>query len=136
MSGVLKRAPLALLLLVLLACEGRSPTDPIEQQGPRGRLAGVVTIGPNCPPPTNCPTTPTDYAQRKIVVFEEPKTGTPLHTVDIDSTGLYFIDLRPGKYNIELRGLPNDRTDDLPKLVEIFANVVTPVDVRIDTGIR
>jgi hypothetical protein len=135
MSGVPKRAPFVLLLLLLSACQGDGPTDPLEERGPRGRLAGVVTIGPNCPGPVTCPTPASAYAERKILVYEEPK-GAVLSEVDIDSTGLYVIDLRPGKYNIELRGLANDRTDDLPKAVEIFPNVVTPLDVRIDTGIR
>ncbi|HEX8155666.1 MAG TPA: hypothetical protein VF698_21210 [Thermoanaerobaculia bacterium] len=125
---------LLLLLVLFAACKGESPTDPTER-GPRGRLSGVVTIGPNCPGPVNCPTTPAQYAQRKVVVYDENRSQL-LFTIDIDSTGFYFIDLRPAIYTIDLQGLAADRTADVPRKVEIFPNVVTPVDIRVDTGLR
>lgn len=136
MGGVPRRAPLALIILLLAACEGggADPTDP-RDRGPRGRLAGLVTIGPNCPPPANCPTTPSDYARRKVLVYDENRSQL-LFTVDIDSTGLYFIDLFPGLYTVDLQRFGNDTTADVPRVVEITARGVTPLDIRIDTGIR
>jgi hypothetical protein len=98
----------------------------------------VVTIGPNCPGPETdkpCPTPPSAYAARKILVYNEAKSAL-LFTVDIDSQGLYVIDLAPGKYTVDLKPNGIDRTADLPKVVEIKANTVTRVDVSIDTGIR
>ena len=131
----MRRALSILFLLLLAACHGgESPTDPANQ-GPRGRLSGTVTIGPNCPPPQSCPTTALQYSQRKVAVYDENRTQL-VATVDIDSTGFYYIDLLPGFYTIELQGLATDRTTDVPKKVEILANNVTSLDIRVDTGIR
>jgi hypothetical protein len=123
--------------LVLGACKGKpSPTDP-EASQPHGRLSGLVAIGPNCPVTTTtpCPTQPSAYSLRKILVYDETKKSL-LHTVDIDSQGFYFIDLLPAKYTIDLKGAGIDRTSDVPKVVDIHASVVTRVDINIDTGIR
>ena len=133
------------LLAVVVACH--SPTSPTDGKSggtstpaEHGRLSGVVTIGPNCPGPERdgnpCPTQPSAYAARKILVYNEAKTEM-LFTVDIDSQGLYVIDLAaPAKYTIDLKPNGIDRTSDLPKVVDIHANTVTKVDVSIDTGIR
>lgn len=130
---------IALALLVLLSAGCHSPTSP-ENGVPaqHGRLAGIVTIGPNCPGPqtdTACPTQPSAYAARKILVYNEAKSNL-LFTVDIDSQGAYLIDLAPGRYTIDLKPTGIDKTSDLPKLVEIHANTVTSLNVNIDTGIR
>ena len=127
------------VLLLAMAFGCHSPTAP-DSGTPtvHGRLAGVVTIGPNCPveSTTNpCPTQPEAYRLRKILVYNEAKT-TLLHVIDIDSQGLYFIDLAPAKYTVDLRGAGIDRSKDLPQTVEIHANAVTTLNVSIDTGIR
>jgi hypothetical protein len=126
------RRAIGFLFIVLLvaACQGESPTDPVQTLGPRGRLSGVVTIAPTCATPSICPTTPSDYALRKIVVYNEAHT-TLLFTVDVDSTGFYLIDLPVGRYVVELSGLTTDRTTDLPRTIDVIANVVTAVDVKI-----
>jgi hypothetical protein len=133
------------LLAVVIACH--SPTSPTDGKSAgssgavdHGRLSGVVTIGPNCPGPERegnpCPTQPSAYAARKIQVWNEEKT-TLLFTVDIDSQGLYVIDLAaPAKYTVDLKPNGIDHTSDVPKLVDIHANTVTKLDVNIDTGIR
>src|SRR5262245_32001641 len=127
-----------LLLIAAAACH--SPTNPNDdpESQPHGRLAGVVTIGPNCPGPTTtnpCPTPPEAYKQRKILVYNEAKTSL-LHTVDIDSQGAYFIDLVPARYTVDLRGVGIDRTADLPKMIDIRANAVTTLNGSIDAGLR
>ena len=134
------------LLAVVIACH--SPTSPTDgksagsagSSAEHGRLSGVVTIGPNCPGPEResnpCPTQPSAYAARKIQVWNEAKTNL-LFTVDIDSQGSYLIDLAaPAKYTVDLKPNGIDRTSDLPKVIDIHANVVTRVDVNIDTGLR
>lgn len=133
------------LLALVIACH--SPTSPTDGKSAgssgateHGRLSGVVTIGPNCPGPERqgnpCPTPPSAYAARKILVYNEAKTNL-LFTVDIDSQGLYLIDLAaPAKYTVDLKPNGIDHTSDLPKVVDIHANTVTRVDVNIDTGIR
>jgi hypothetical protein len=137
---VLKRVALAAILALLVACNGSSsPTDPQASQE-HGRLSGTVTIGPNCPGPETgsqgCPTPPDAYAARKILVYNAAKT-TLLHTVDIDSRGLYTILLVPATYVLDLKtSSAPDRTGELPVNVTIQANVTTVVNVNIDTGIR
>lgn len=130
------------LLAVVIACH--SPTSPNDgstssSSGDHGRLSGLVTIGPNCPGPEQsgapCVTQPSAYAARKILVYNAARTNL-LFTVDIDSQGLYVIDLAPAKYTVDLKPNGIDKTSDLPKVVDIHANTVTRVDVNIDTGIR
>lgn len=137
---LLKTRLLFLALLLALSCnKSSSPTDPAASQ-PHGRLAGVVTIGPNCPGPqsdTNpCPTPPSAYLARKILVYDAAKAKL-LHTVDIDTTGLYTISLPPADYVVDLQSSSAlDRTGDLPQKVTVHANVTTTLNVAIDTGIR
>ena len=128
---------LLFIALALAAAACHSPTSPNDElvQPPHGRLSGLVTIGPNCPGPAECPTSPDAYKARKILVYNEAKSEL-LHTVDIDSQGAYFIDLTPANYTIDLRGAGIDRTGDVPKTVEIHANAVTTLNVNIDTGLR
>jgi hypothetical protein len=126
-----------LLLVGALACHSSlSPTDPSSQ--PHGRLAGTVKIGPICPVEQEgnpCPTPPSAYSARKVLIDDEQRTKV-LFTVDIDSQGLYAIDLVPGRYVVDLKQNGIDRSGDVPKVVDIHANTVTNVDISIDTGIR
>jgi hypothetical protein len=135
---VQKRLAAIVLIGLLAACHGSSsPTDPSALEA-HGRLSGTVTIGPNCPGPTttaSCPTPPFAYEQRKIVVYDEAKAKL-LHTVDIDTQGLYTILLLPGTYTIDLKGVGADKTSDLPTKVTIRANAATVVNVNVDTGLR
>ena len=125
----------SLAFLALLACN--NPTEP-EIDIPRGRLFGVVTIGPNCPGPQGpqeCPTPPSAYLERKILIYNADRSRL-LFTVDIDSTGAYLIDLPAASYVADLRGVGIDRTADLPATVQIRTNSGTRLDVHIDTGLR
>jgi hypothetical protein len=127
------------VMLIALTGGCHSPTSPDDgAPAQHGRLSGIVTIGPNCPGPETanpCPTQPSAYAARKILVYSETKSNL-LFTVDIDSQGAYFIDLAPAKYTIDLKPSGIDHTADLPKVVQIHVNAVTRLDISIDTGIR
>jgi len=127
----------ALVALLLFACH--SPTEPTDAASqPRGRLSGIVQIGPNCPVQQDgypCPTPPSAYTLRKIVVYDEQRTRL-LFTVDIDTQGLYFIDLVPRRYLVDIQGVGLDRSADVPKVVEIHASSVTTLNISIDTGLR
>ena len=133
----MRRAEAFVVMFAVLACH--SPTAPLDNVAKvYGRLSGLVKIGPNCPVEREgspCPTPPDAYALRKILVFDDQRTKL-LFTVDIDSQGLYVIDLITGKYLIDARLVGIDRTIDLPKVVEIHANSVTTLNVNIDTGLR
>lgn len=128
------------LLIILAACHGSSgPTDPqASSEQAHGRLSGVVTIGPNCPverAEQPCPTPPGAYAARKVLVYDAAGAKL-LATVDIDSQGLYVIDLVPATYLVDLQKTGIDRVTGVPAVVEIHANAVTKVDIGVDTGIR
>jgi len=131
---------LALIAFVVLAaCGGHndSPTNPLEDIR-RGKLIGLVTIGPNCPGPTTtnpCPTPPSAYAARKVEVYDSGRTKL-LFTVDIDNGGFYSIDLNPNTYTIDLQPNGIDKSADVPKVVTITQNETTRLDIAIDTGIR
>ncbi len=136
--------PAVAIAILILATACHSPTSPNEAHAAgtvaeHGRLSGIVTIGPNCPGPQSdarpCPTPPSAYAARKILIYNEAKSEI-LFTVDIDSQGAYLIDLAPAKYTVDLKPNGIDRSNELPQVVDIKANTVTRVDVNIDTGIR
>jgi hypothetical protein len=134
------RLAATLALAVLLSCnKSSSPTAPTDPASlPHGRLSGVVTIGPICPvqSQTNpCPTPPSAYAARKILVYDSAKTKL-IATVDIDEHGFYLIDLPPAKYVVDLKHTGIDRSGEVPATVMIQTNVVTKLDINIDTGIR
>lgn len=131
----MRRALLLFVVLAAVACE--SPTDPDPIGGTRGRLSGIVTIGPNCPAAQGiCPTPASAYDARKILVYNSSRERL-LHVIDIDSRGAYLIELAaPNTYVVDLRGLPNDRTADLPKTVTVRPSNVTSLNITIDTGIR
>ena len=127
--------------IALASCnKSSSPTVPLEQGStPHGTLQGTVTIGPNCPGPVSetnpCPTPPSAYSERKVLVFDETKSKV-IMTVDLDSHGLYSIDLVPAKYVIDFKGSAADRSGNVPATVTIQQNAVTRLDIQIDTGLR
>ena len=131
------RSAIALLILFAACHDGDSPTDPQSSSQPHGRLSGVVTIGPNCPVETTspCPTPPGAYTARKVLVYNEAQSQL-LFTVDIDSQGLYLVDLSPARYTVDVKKAGIDRASGVPAVVEIKANTVTKLDIAIDTGIR
>jgi hypothetical protein len=133
----MRRIAVLFVLIALAGCKGDSPTDPTTELGTRGRLAGVVTIGPFCPVTTTqpCPTPPSAYSERKVLVYNEAGTQL-LFSVDIDTFGVYLIALQPGRYLIDIKKVGLDRSSDVPKVVTIEKNLTTPFDISIDTGIR
>jgi hypothetical protein len=129
---------LALIALLLLACNQKSPTEPEADTRPRGLLYGTVTIGPNCPverPDQPCPTPPEAYSIRKVLVFDEAGKDL-LFTVDIDSHGGYQAMLLPGRYTVDFKRAGADRTSGVPTVVTIAASTDTRLDIDVDTGLR
>ena len=131
---------LALVVTIaFVACGGHSPTSPVDAASlPHGRLTGAVTIGPNCPneqPQNPCPPAPGAFSLRKVLIYDSTATKL-LFTVDIDSHGLYLIELLPGIYTVDLQKSGIDRSADVPAKVTITANHVTTLNIAIDTGLR
>ena len=131
----MKRA-LLLIAVLVAACSG-GPTEPDNTDNRiRGSLFGLVTIGPNCSPAQEpCPTQPSQYAMRKVLVFDEQRTRQVL-SVDIDAHGFYGANLLPGKYVIDIQRIGMDTSPDVPVTMTITGNRETRLDIRIDTGIR
>lgn len=137
---MLRRTLPLLFAFAVAACGGHNNGSPTAPGGSivYGTLAGVVTIGPNCPVEqanNPCPTPPDAYAARKVLVYDAEHAQV-LNTVDINSQGLYAISLAPGNYVVDLKKVGIDRSGDVPKPITITANTTTRVDISIDTGIR
>lgn len=129
-----KRA-LLFISLALMSCSGPTETDDSLNR-PRGSLTGLVTIGPNCPAAQEpCPTPMSAFDDRKVLVFNESRSRM-VATVAINGLGFYRVDLLPGKYVVDYKGIGMDRTSDVPKTVSINTFVGTRLDIRVDTGIR
>lgn len=134
----MRRRSLVIAFALLIAGACHSPTAPLDRGQSYGRLAGVVTIGPNCPVEQQgqpCPTPPSAYTLRKVLVYDEQRTRL-LHTVDIDTQGLYTIDLVPAQYLVDIKGVGIDHSSDVPKVIEIHTNTVTTLNISVDTGLR
>jgi hypothetical protein len=114
-----------------------------RQQHSSGVLEGRVTIGPACPverqpvgaKPESCPAPPGAYADRKVLVFT-PNRDSLVASVDVDSTGSYRVELKPGEYLVDVKRSGIETSKDLPRRVQIGAGRTVRVDLSIDTGIR
>ena len=104
----------------------------------QGTLQGHVTIGPITPVEISGekPTVPPEvYEARKIMIYDE--SGEKLVAqVDIDTTGNYEINLKPGAYNVDINRIGIDRSADVPRVIEVVAGKTIVLDIDIDTGIR
>jgi hypothetical protein len=120
---------LALLGIFLTGCD-------LFQSLATGTLEGRLTIGPICPverPGLPCPVPPEAYAAREVWIFQHNKQ---IATAELDDSGKYSIALRPGIYLVDINHAGMDRSADVPKEVRIQSNVITRLDIDIDTGIR
>jgi len=104
-----------------------------------GILEGQVTIGPLIPvmregedPPTPAPEV---YAAREIVVYKQDGK-TEFIRLKIDPTGWYQGELPVGTYVIDINHQGIDSAAGLPVQITITANIVSRLDIDIDTGIR
>jgi len=124
------------LLLILFFISMASCAPEPEQYG---ILEGQVHIGPLQPAlqvgedvPTPAPEV---YAVREIVVYK--KNGvTEFTRLEIGETGWYQGELPAGIYVIDINRIGIDSADNLPKKIEIRAEVRSRLDIKIDTGIR
>jgi hypothetical protein len=122
---------LVVIITVLYGCVS-SPHE-------TGILEGHVTIGPLVPvlregevEPTPAPEV---YAAREIVVFD--KDGrTEFARLKIDPSGNYRVELPVGTYVVDINRIGIDTAKDLPKEIKIESQIVTKLDIDIDTGIR
>ena len=110
--------------------------EPKEQA--KGAVAGSVTLGPTCPIDAigrPCVASKESYASRKIIVYLEDGK-TEIKQADIDSKGLYRVELNSGTYVIDINHAGIDRSSDVPRKVAIEAGRTALLDIKIDTGIR
>jgi hypothetical protein len=117
------------ILIVLLILTSCSPAQ-------NGLLEGSADIGPICPverPDQPCKVPPEAYEARKIMVYSGKKL---VKQVDIDSTGHYKTELKPGTYTIDINRAGMDFSKELPASITIESDKTTTLDISIDTGIR
>ena len=75
------------------------------------------------------------YAAREIVVFLSDGK-TEFTRFQIGPTGVFQEELPVGVYVIDINHLGIDYAEGLPVQIEIRENVVTRLNIDIDTGIR
>ena len=123
------------MLGTILSCTGD-----VKQTG---TLEGTVTIGPIWPverPGENPPVPPEVFEARKIMVYD--KDGSKLiqkvdiEQIDQSQEGHYSVQLKPGRYVVDINNIGIDRSADVPKEIEIQAGQTVKLDIDIDTGIR
>ncbi len=118
-------------------------TQVLEQSQPvrNGVLQGTVVIGPIWPverPGGNPPIPPEVYDVRKILVYDEHGTNL-VEQVDIipgDDYGHYSVELKPGRYVVDINNLGIDRSAEVPAEIEIAPGQTAELNIGIDTGIR
>ena len=102
----------------------------LEGQVNIGPLQPAMQIGEEAPTPA-----PEVYSAREIVVYK--KNGvTEFTRLEIGATGWYQGELPVGSYVIDINRIGIDSADNLPRKIEIRAEVTTRLDIEIDTGIR
>ena len=123
------------MLGTILSCTGD-----VKQTG---TLEGTVTIGPIWPverPGENPPVPSEVFEARKIMIYDV--SGKRLvEQVDIvqvnhSQEGHYSVQLKAGSYVVDINRIGVDRSDAVPKEVEIKVGQTAKLDIDIDTGIR
>ena len=130
-KSIIRLSILISLLISLSSCT----LGPVEY----GILEGQVNIGPLQPAVQEGEVAPTPapevYAAREIVVYK--KNGvTEFNRLEIGPTGWYQGELPVGSYLIDINRIGIDSADNLPRKIEIRADLTTRLDIEIDTGIR
>jgi hypothetical protein len=117
------------LLTLIPACAGTPKKT--------GILEGKVSIGPITPVEmvTPVPTPPEVYAARKVLVYNSERNKL-LHTVSLDDSGYYRIELAPGIYIVDINHVGIDRSSDVPQTIEIETGNDAVLNISIDTGLR
>jgi len=123
------------ILCLIFSCAGN-----VEQPG---TLEGTVRIGPIWPverPGENPPVSPEVFKARKIMVYNEHRDRL-VETVDIvqigqSQQGRYSVQLKPGKYIVDINRIGIDSSGEVPREVKIEAGKIAILDIDIDTGIR
>ena len=102
-----------------------------------GYLEGHVTIGPICPierEGVSCPVPPEAYAARELLIYYQGQGVSA--KAQINSSGNYWIALRPGRYRVDINKVGMDRSQEVPHEIDVRAGETIQLDIDIDTGIR
>jgi hypothetical protein len=108
-----------------------------------GTLQGTVSIGPIWPverPGENPPVPAQVFEARKVIVYDEAHANV-VSTVPIQQTGQsakgsYSVQLKPGRYSVDISRGGIDRSGAVPAKVEIKSGQTIILNIDIDTGIR
>ena len=121
---------LTILILLSACCLGQQEYGILEGQVTIGPLVPVVREGE--PEPTPMPEV---YVAREIVVYNKNGKREVIR-LKIDSSGWYSGKLPVGFYWIDINRIGIDSVAELPIQIVIRANIITRLDIDIDTGIR
>ena len=130
-KSIIRLSIIISLLISLTSCSfGPVEYGILEGQVNIGPLQPAMQVGEEAPTPA-----PEVYTAREIVVYK--KNGTTEFTrLEIGATGWYQGELPVDTYVIDINRIGIDSADNLPKKIEIRADVTTRLDIEIDTGIR
>ncbi|MDD4860155.1 MAG: hypothetical protein PHR56_08155 [Dehalococcoidales bacterium] len=139
-DGRLRRTAIIILLAAITV--GISLTGCARESEP-GTLQGVVTIGPIQPverPGSQPPVSPEVFKARKIMVYDSARknlvTEVAIEQIGQGPTGSYQVQLRAGRYVVDINHLGIDSSNEVPANIEIKSGQRTELDISIDTGIR
>jgi len=114
-----------------------------NEQAITGTLEGTVTVGPIWPverPGEERPVPPGVFEERKVVIYNQSskKILEVVDLVQIDQSARagYSVQLKPGKYVIDINRDGIDSSSEVTKMIEIKSGQTITVDIDIDTGIR
>jgi len=118
---------------------GSSPTGAGAPPGPVGYLEGRATFGPlrpveiaGVPPPTPTPETCT----ARGLIISDAASGAEVAKVGLDADCTFRVALPPGAYRVLLKPSGMDRSQDLPRDVQLVDGQTVRLDISIDKGIR
>jgi hypothetical protein len=117
-------------MLVLAGCSA-----PAQEMGV---LEGSVTMTmlpvakEGLPEPSPAPEA---WAVRHVVI-SSPDGKEQVAQAQIGPQGTYRVELPVGAYSVDINHTGMDQGIDLPRMVEIHSDIVTRLDIKIDTRVR
>jgi hypothetical protein len=142
-KNTMKNRILVIISLTILLASIYIVSGCQNEQVVPGTLEGTVSIGPIWPverPGEKQPVSPQVFETRKVVISNESKSKV-IKEVDLIQIGQsarasYSIQLKPGKYIVDINRGGIDNSSEVPKKIEIQSGQIVIVDIDIDTGIR
>lgn len=116
---------LTLTVVALSSCVGNTPVG-------MGVLEGKASIGPRSTEEIGQAYPSEVYQPRKIMVYDAGHVQL-IKQVDLDEKGYYRVELPPGTYVIDINYVESDRSNAVPRKLEVEAGQSLMLDVDFNT---